>query len=318
MARHPSPVEAGPFGDVSVLIVNWNAGPMLAKCVKAALATTAEVIVVDNASTDGSADAVAARLPAARLLRQRTNLGFAGGVNLAARHATGRWLLLLNPDTQLSADALARLRQTLLDIPGAGAVGACLVDADGRPQSGFTIRRFPSLATWACDLLLLDNVWPGNPVRQRYVAADISLSGTAALDVDQPAGACLMVSRDALQRIGGLDERFHPAWFEDVDLCRRLRAAGFRVLFEPRARVPHAGGVSVPTLGRVGFERAWYRNMRRYAGKHHGAMANLTLTALVTVGMLLRLAASLARRDRPALQAWFAVLGDTVRRPTHP
>jgi hypothetical protein len=121
-----------------------------------------------------------------------------------------------------------------------------------------------------------------------------------------------------MQRIGGLDERFYPAWFEDVDLCRRLRTAGFRVLFEPRARVPHAGGVSVPALGRVGFERAWYRNMRRYARKHHGRVTNLTLTLLVIAGMLLRLAASLLTRDRQGRRAWCAVLRDLVRRPTHP
>jgi GT2 family glycosyltransferase len=303
---------AGPLGDVSVLIVNWNSGPLLARCAKAALATTAEVLVVDNASTDGSADAVAARLPAVRLFRQHTNLGFAGGVNLAARAARGRWLLLLNPDTVPSAAAIARLRETLLATPGAGAVGACLVGEDGRPQGGFSVRRFPTLATWAADLLLIDNAWPGNPARRRYLAADLPLTGSAPVDVDQPAGACLMVSRQALERVGGLDERFHPAWFEDVDLCRRLRAEGLRVLYEPRALVPHIGGVSVTALGRKGFERAWYGNLRRYARKHHGTAANVTLTGLVAVGMLLRLAVSLATRDRQGRQAWCAVLKDLV------
>jgi GT2 family glycosyltransferase len=313
MALGAARASAGPLGDVSILIVNWNAGPMLARCVKAAIATHAEVVVVDNASTDGSADAVAARLPAVHLLRQRTNLGFAGGVNVATRAASGRWLLLLNPDAVPSTDAIVRLRQTLLEVPGAGAVGACLVAEDGAPQSGFAVRRFPALTTWACDLLLVDNVWPGNPARRRYLAADTPLDGLAPIEVDQPAGACFMVSREAMERVGGLDERFHPAWFEDVDLCRRLKAAGYGVLFEPRARVPHLGGVSVPSLGRVGFERAWYRNMRRYARKHHRAATQWALALLITIGMVLRLGVSLAARDRVARRAWWAVLRDTWR-----
>ena len=125
-----------PLGDVSILIVNWNSGPHLARCAKAALATGADVIVVDNASQDGSVEPVAARLPGVRLLRQRTNLGFAGGVNAAARVARGDWLLLLNPDTEPTADAIARLRQTLRDTPSAGAVGGCLVDEHGRRNAG--------------------------------------------------------------------------------------------------------------------------------------------------------------------------------------
>ena len=186
------------------------------------------------------------------------------------------------------------------------------MDEDGHPQAGFAVRRFPTVMTWACDLLLIDNLWPGNPARRSYVAADVPLDGATPIDVEQPAGACLMLSHAAMERVGGLDAGFHPAWFEDVDLCRRLRAAGFRVLYEPRARVPHAGGSSVPSLGRVRFERAWYRNMRRYAKKHHGATANLTLRGLICAGMLLRLAVSLARRDRTASQAWLAVLRDTL------
>ena len=299
------------LGEVSILIVNWNAGPLLLRCVKAALATTAEVVVVDNASRDGSADAVAAGLPAARVLRQRTNLGFAGGVNAAARAAHGRVLLVLNPDTRPSGEAIARLRETLRDT-GAGIVGACLEDESGIPQAGFNVRRFPTLWTWAADLLLLDNLWPGNPARRRYLAADVPITGPSPLDVDQPAGACLMIGRDEFDRLGGFDEAFFPAWFEDVDFCRRARAAGLRVVYEPRARITHAGGVSVPALGRAGFERAWYRNMRRYARKHHGRLANSTLTALLLAGMSLRILACLVNGDREGRRAFTLVLRDTL------
>lgn len=307
-------IEVPSLGDVSILIVNWNSGPYVARCAKAALATGAEVIVVDNASQDGSVEPIAARLPGVRLLRQRSNLGFAGGVNAAARVARGNWLLLLNPDAVPTAEAIAQLRQTLQSMPEAGAVGGCLVDDTGQPQAGFAVRRFPTVLTWAFDLLLVDNIWPTNPVRQRYRAADVPLEGPAPIDVDQPAGACLMLPRSAMARMGGLDEAFYPAWFEDVDLCRRLRDAGLRILYEPRARVSHAGGSSVSSLGRVRFERAWYRNMRRYARKHHGAVVNLTLTALICAGMTMRLCVSIVTGDRAARRAWFAVLGDLIWR----
>ena len=260
---------AAPVDDVSIVIVNWNGGPMLLRCVTAAVAAARDVIVIDNASADASADAVAVGVPAARVLRQPRNLGFAGGVNVGVAAARHDAVLLLNPDAVASAVAVRQLRDTLLTVPGAGAVGGCLVGDDGRPQQGFVVRRFPTLASWATDLLLVDDLWPRNPARERYLASDIALDGDAPVEVDQPAAACLMVSRQALARVGGLDEGFSPAWFEDVDLCRRLHTAGVRVLYEPRARVQHSGGVSLRTLERAEFARIWYRNLRRYATKHH-------------------------------------------------
>jgi GT2 family glycosyltransferase len=241
------------------------------------------------------------------------NLGFAGGVNAGVAVARHEAVLLLNPDAEISADALRHMRHTLRSLPDVGAVGGCLVGEDGRPQRRFAVRRFPTLASWATDLLLIDDLWPGNPARRHYLAEDVPLDGIAPIEVEQPAAACLMVTRRALTHVGGLDERFQPAWFEDVDLCRRLRAAGFRVMYEPRALVRHEGGVSLRTLDRAQFARIWYRNMRRYAGKHHGRLANLLLRGLILAGMLLRTAVSSVRGDTAARATWLAVLRDTVR-----
>ena len=297
---------------VSILIVNWNGGPLLAPCVAAAAATGAEVLVVDNASADGSADTLTGIGPSVVLLRETENRGFSGGVNRAARHARGEYLLLLNPDTRIDATAVAALRDALETPPGAAAAGGCLVGEDGRPQRGFTLRRFPTLASFATDLLLIDDVWPANPARRRYLADDVPLDGGDVLEVEHPAAACLMVRRPDFERLGGLDERFHPAWFEDVDFCRRLRAAGRAILFVPAARVVHAGGVSLRSLDAPAFARTWYRNLRRYVAKHHGRLGARTVDGLIVAGMALRVVAGILTGQRARRDAALAVLRDLL------
>lgn len=297
---------------VSALVVNWNGGALLARCVASARAAGAEVVVVDNASTDGSAEADALRAAGVCLVRERENRGFAGGVNIAARHASADRLLLLNPDTRIEASAIAALGAALDARPDAAAAGACLVDEDGRPQRGFTVRRFPTLASLATDLLLIDEVWPGNPARRHYLALDVPLDGPSPVEVEQPAAACLMVRRDVFAALGGLDERYHPAWFEDVDFCRRLRDAGHVVLFVPGARVVHAGGVSLRSLGAQDFARAWYRNLRRYVARHHGRAQALAVDVLIAVGMALRAAVGAVTGHRTRREAALAVLRDLL------
>ena len=126
-------------------------------------------------------------------------------------------------------------------------------------------RRIASLAT---ELLLIDRLWPGNPWRRHRLALD--LDEGAPTEVEQPAAACLMVRRSAFDRVGGFDERFFPAWFEDVDFCRRFRAAGAAHLVPPRRRFRHRGGVARDRLGRAAFAVAWHRNLARYVDRTTG------------------------------------------------
>jgi GT2 family glycosyltransferase len=296
---------------LSILIVSWNARELLARGLRSLTPCPHELIVVDNASADGSADMVARDFPAVRLIRHDTNAGFAGGVNLARRHACGERLLLLNPDVDATLPAIDELIAALNRDGRIAAVGGRLVDEDGTPQRGFNVRRFPTLATFAVDLLLIDHLWPDNPVSRRYLARD--LPPDLALDVDQPAAACLMLRASVFDEVGGMDERFHPAWFEDVDLCKRIKGAGYRVRYEPRATFIHRGGVAKETLGLGAFSLAWYRNMTRYARKHHGAIGWLIVKALIVTGMLLRIAASALRGDRAATRAFAAVLRDALQ-----
>ena len=256
---------------MSVLVVSWQSGAWLERCVRSIGPDAAELIVADNASTDGSADRARAAAPHATVLALDRNLGFAGGVNAARRAAHAPRLLLLNPDAAATAGAVARLAAALDAAPDIGAAAGRLVGEDGAAQRGFNVRRLPTLASLLVDLLRLDHLWPGNPVSATYYARD--LDPDASADVEQPAAACLMVRADVFDRLGGMDERFWPAWWEDVDFCRRLLAAGYRIRYVPDAVFTHAGGTSVEALGRRRFSQAFAANRRRYVRKHHGAVA---------------------------------------------
>jgi N-acetylglucosaminyl-diphospho-decaprenol L-rhamnosyltransferase len=302
-------------GRIAILIVNWNARDPLLRCLDSLASLPHRVIVVDNASEDGSAEAVAERFPQVILVRSATNLGFAGGVNRARREAgdAAEFLLLLNPDTVAAPEAIDWLRSAFADGSAIGAVGGRLLYPDGSPQAGFNIRRFPTLGSLAMDLLLIDQVWPGNPSTRRYLARDLDRgSHTPPMDVEQPAAACLMVRASAFDAIGGMDERFHPAWFEDVDFCRRLLAAGYRIRFEPRARFGHVGGVAMRTLGLGRFSSIWYANMERYVRRHHGVAGWLLLKGLLGAGMSARIAISLLRGSPESARAYAAVLKQTA------
>jgi len=302
---------------VSVVVVNWNDRERLERCLRSLASAALDVVVVDNASDDGSADMVAREFPAVRLMRRSANDGFAVGVNAGVAASAMPFALVLNPDTEVAPPAVARLADTLTAHPRAGAVGGLLVDVANRPQAGFTVRRFPTLALFLVDLLLVDEIWPGNPATRRYLYSDLDLDGDVPVDVDQPAAACLLVRRAAFDAVGGFDEGFRPAWFEDVDFCRRLRSAGWRILLEPRARVIHEGGVSMRALGHVAFSRIWYRNLLRYVRKHHGAAGHALVRLALTVGLPLRAAALVLSGRRAEARACLAVVRGAWRDDPH-
>jgi N-acetylglucosaminyl-diphospho-decaprenol L-rhamnosyltransferase len=282
-------------GSVSILLVSWNAASVIERCLRSIDVATCEVVVVDNASDDDSAKIVAELFPAVRLLRQSTNLGFAGGVNAGLHACTGSLVLLLNCDTVAHEGSIARLEYALRTRPDSAAAGGALFDERGIPQHGFHVRRFPTLWTWLVDLWLVDKLWPSNPVTRRYLALDQTSGARGMVEVDQPAAACLMLRREALKQIGGMDEGFYPAWFEDVDLCRRLKDAGWRIVFVPDAAFTHVGGPAMRRLGLAGFSRVWYRNLQRYVRKHDGVLALLACKGLIVSGMALRVVISLIR-----------------------
>jgi N-acetylglucosaminyl-diphospho-decaprenol L-rhamnosyltransferase len=277
---------------VSVIVVNWNSGPHLERCVRSleTHAADCEIILVDNASDDGSLEFLSHGKATIQVYRNQQNRGFAAASNFGWRISKGEPVLFLNPDAQCTEGAVRRLENTFLDDERIWAVGGLLSEPSGRTQRGFNVRAFPTVASLAAEMLMLEEVWPGNPWTRRYRMSDWDHSDVR--DVDQPAAACLMVRRRALKDLGGFDEAFHPAWFEDVDLCRRIHDAGGRILFQPAARFLHQGGASLQRLPWDEFLRCYHGNQVRYFAKHYGPETARRARTVIIVGLRLRSALS--------------------------
>jgi len=227
----------------------------------AELAPEMTATVVDNASTDRTVEQVRRR-PGVKLVANRENRGFAGAVNQGFHESGADAVLLLNPDVRLRTSV-----SPLMDACGEyGIAAGQLTGPDGRAQAGFTIRRLPTAASLACELLGINRLWPGNPANRRYRYLDRDLDRPGP--VEQPAGAFLMIRRDVWMHLGGFDEHFHPVWFEDVDFCRRSVETGYRIEYVPQVRGEHLGGHSVRKLGASRMEECWYASLLTYAAKH--------------------------------------------------
>jgi len=273
--------------DLSILIVNFNGGEMLRKLL-ASIETTrgelaVETIVVDNASADGSANAVG-EFPGVILLRNTENAGFARGNNQAARMAAGPLILLLNNDTLVRPNAMQTLRRFMNEHSESAAAGPKLIGADGQPQrSG---RNLPTVAALLNSIVLLK--WTGlfRAAYRRYrrEGFDPERGGP----VGQLAAAALMIRREPFEKCGGFDEGF-TFGVEDVDLCRRLSQFG-TIQYVPEAEIEHLGRVS--SRANRGFV---YRNYEcgwaRYLSKHHGRRAARLYKTLVTIDLPVRVLA---------------------------
>jgi GT2 family glycosyltransferase len=257
--------EAAP--ELSVVVLSWNTRELTLACLRALAADPSalrrEILVVDNASQDGSADAIAREFPSVRLLCNARNEGYAAGNNQGAQQARGEWLCLLNSDTEVRPGALDRLVQFLRDQPRYGAAAPRLVDPDGSVQPA--CKRFPGLATALCFDTWFGRFWPGSRVAARYAMRDFD--HLHARDVDQPPGACLVLRRRDYEALGGLDPALF-LFFNDVDFCRRLWRSGRRIRYVADAEVLHHGGAS--TKGFAQFVVVWHRNRLAYYRKHHG------------------------------------------------
>lgn len=303
--------------DVSVLIVTWNSERWVSACVDALPdacgALSWEVVVVDNGSVDESAAVASARVAGnGRVIRLPVNRGFAGGVNAAMDVASGRWMLLLNPDCVLDPGSVERLVAATEADPDACGAAPRLRGADGSSQSRFQFRRLPTPGALAAELLFLDKLAPWNPATARYRCRDrdFSLPG----EVEQPAFAAVLLRALVARRVGALDERFHPAWFDDVDYCRRIRGAGYRFLVAPDATGVHAGGASLETLHRGAFAIIWYENMYRYAAKWFSPRGVEALRWAIIAGMTIRIVATalgfggFGRQRADVMRGWREVL----------
>ena len=272
--------------DVSILIVSYNTRAMTLEAIRSALAETQdaaiEIICVDNDSSDGSAGAIARTFPQVDLIALETNVGFAAGNNLAARHARGRHLLLLNPDA-LPAPGALRRGITLMDQhPQAGLGGGELRGTDGSRQP--SARMFPTLRD---EFFTLAGLAARHPTSRLFGRLDRCWADPeqAAL-VDWIPGAFVFIPAAVWTRLGGFDERFFM-YYEEVDLCRRLQAAGLQVHYWPALKATHIGGASARTVAQAQvsksgsqLERWRMRSALLYYRKQHGPAAAALLHAL--------------------------------------
>ena len=263
--------------ELSIIIVNWNVEKLLKRCLEsifgspyAADPKRLEVIVVDNASSDGSVEMVQSSFPQVTLLANEQNLGFTKANNQGISLARGRFVLFLNPDTEIVDDALGTMVEFMKAHPEVGAVGPKLIYPDGSTQP--SRRRFPNASTLFLESTLIQRWWKKNRVLSRYYMED--QSDDQVQEVDWLVGAALMVRKEALDQVGGFDEGFFM-YSEELDWCRRARKAGWKIVYLPDAVVVHHEGKS---SGQVVAARHihFYTSKVRYARKYHGrALAEL-------------------------------------------
>jgi GT2 family glycosyltransferase len=280
--------------ELSIVIVSYNGRDYLRRCLRSLLEHTRgleyEVVVVDNASQDGSADMVEAEFPSVRLLRRPSNAGLSKALNEGIRLSSGEMVVLLNPDTELQDNPFPAMARYLRDHPEVGVLGPRILDDDGSLQ--LSCRRFPTFIVAIFNRYsLLTRLFPRNPFSTRYLMTDFDHSRTA--EVDWLSLACWMMPRRLFDEVGLLDEGFF-LYNEDVDFCQRVHRAGRKVVYFPEVSLVHHIGGSTSTLpNRSVIER--HRSMWRYYRKY--MRRGVLLDGPVLAGIAFRCAYTLASNN---------------------
>jgi GT2 family glycosyltransferase len=308
----------------SILIVNYNGHELVLRCLESifqdAVGPDVEVIVVDNASTDGSTEAIATRFPQARLVRNDQNVGFARAVNQAMALATGDLLILLNNDAYFLPGGLPRLIAFMADHREASVVGPKVLNPDGTVQP--SCFRFPTFWDVLCESLWLNRLFPTSDFFNRSEMG--GFRHNVLCEVDWVLGACMAVRRSAVDVAGGLDEHYFM-YSEELDWCQAMRRAGQRIYYWPEPTIVHYGQQQRRRSQRIqgevlarGFQSRYY-----YFEKHYGRSYAAWVRLASIVGMALRLivtwpAAWLGRRPEAKASAdkYLAVLRTSLRHKT--
>ncbi len=288
------------LNDLSVIIVNYNTRALLQDCLQSLMNTegrNCEIIVVDNASADGSAEMVASNFPGAVLLRNQQNAGFSAANNQGMKRARGKYLLLLNSDTVVRAGALGVMVDFLRSNPAAGAVTCKLLNTDGTIQASISNRPGPVLLFFR--LLGVSRVISGDLAR-RWLSRTCGfflgktirsyLTPYAAnndpVEIENISGACMMLRREAMDQIGPLDESFFM-YFEDMDYCVRLQNAGWKMYYLPQGEIVHLGGGS--SGGRMrNYSVHSYRALFHFYRKHFSRAMVVAVRSMVVTASSIR------------------------------
>jgi hypothetical protein len=313
--------------DLSIIIVNWNSVEYLQGCLASIESDNSrlqtEIIIVDNASYDGSADLVCSRFPRVRFIQSQDNLGFARGNNLGVRHSSGDALLFLNPDTLVRPGALAHMVTQLWSTPDTGGVGARLLNSDGSLQTT-CLQAFPTVWNQLIDTDYLRRAFP----RWRgWGMCPLFSSGEVSDDVQMISGACLMVQREVFELVGGFSSEYFM-YGDDVDLCYKIRQAGYVLRYASGAEIVHHGGQSAKHRRDSGFadvmkRESIYQFLRKTRGVHYARFYRWT-TAIAAIARLLALTPFrlCARSGEPAMHSmnsrrkWRRILRWTLGRET--
>ena len=271
---------------LSIVIVSWNVEELLAACLRSINVNKGdlevEVIVVDSASQDGTVAMVREQFPHVTMLAQADNVGFPLGNNIGLAQASGDYLLLLNPDTEIVGDALQTMVSYLSAHPHVGMIGPELLNTDRSHQS--SRRRFPTLLTGIFESTWLQTCAPRHILRDYYME---DTRDEEIVSADWVNGACMLTTRDVYERVGGMD----PGYFmysEELDWCRRIKDAGYDITYLPTAKVLHHQGKSseqAVTHRHINFNRAKLRYFRKF----HGRAAYVTLRIVLLLNYLLQI-----------------------------
>ncbi len=256
---------------LSIIIVSWNVRDLLQRAITSVYASWGrqpglEIVVVDNASHDDSVVMLRADFPEVIVIANTENRGFPAGNNQGLTAATGDFLLLLNPDTEIAADALPGMVEYLQSHPDVGLVGPQLRNPDGSVQS--SRRRFPTLPVLFLESTWLEKLAPRKLLRYYYAQEQ---PDDLVQDVDWITGAAMLTRRETVAQVGGMDEGFFM-YSEELDWCRRIKEAGWRVVYFPEARIVHHEGKSSEQV--VAARHIYFQSSKvRYTRKYHGNVA---------------------------------------------
>ena len=252
--------------DLSVVIVNWNDVSHLTRCLDSISRLSENVdkiVVVDNHSSDTSCQR-AGEYSRVLLIANQENRGFGPAANQGIARTRSRFVLLINSDTRVLPASVRKLYEAIKSNSSSAIACGSLVRNDGVPQTSFQFRRLPTFSSVLFEVSGLDKLFTlfqkkkPPPLKSGFLPSSV-----------QPAAAYWMVRRGAWEALNGFDPRFWPAWFEDVDFCKRLQSTEWRVFFCEDAPALHDGGVSLPQIGYRRFTQVFYANLKRYLRKHH-------------------------------------------------
>ncbi len=256
---------------LTIIVLTYNTRDVVVRCLESfythALASGWQVIVVDNGSTDDTVGIVVQQFPNVKIIRSDKNLGFAAGMNLGLKEATGQVIVLMNSDVLASAETLRGAAEALLAQPEVGALSPLLRTPDGKPQA-FAFGKDQS--PWYLFRRGLKALLGLGPMHRWDVERP--------LEVDWVSGACMLVRREVVEQVGLLDEQFF-LYFEDNDWCLRMRRAGWRILYDPRFEVVHVGGASLPQRDQA--SQIYYQSLIRFTAKHYGPLKAGIIRALL-------------------------------------